>query len=324
MRLQNLILPIQNDLNQVENELKTSINSDIPVLQDIGHHLWQVPGKRLRPIMLLLTARLFPHLKPERITAAVAVEMVHTATLIHDDCIDVADTRRGQPTVFARWGTQTAILTGDYIYAAVIKMLIEQSLYDVLDTIARAMMIVTSGEVNQISHNFDFESTEDSYYQYIYDKTAVLIEATCRIGAMVGGASPEQVAQMAEFGKTLGIAFQIVDDLLDYIGDPEQTGKPVGIDLMEGKVTLPLIHALRQAPAAEREAILPILRQHRESPARWDSIIDFVTRHGGLDYARSQVNFYAKQAKAILKQYQVSPVRTTLMTAVDYVVARNR
>ncbi len=309
---------------QVEDILSNYIQSDIPILQEVKNHLQKSVGKRLRPIFLLLISNLFPCQREDRTTVAAAIEMVHIATLIHDDCIDQAEKRRNLPTIFSVWGTQTAILAGDYLYSSVIKNLLERSLYDVLDSIGKAVMTATCGELRQISQKYNFEATEDEYFISIYEKTAALFEAVCRSGGIMGNATPDEQNILVTFGKNLGISFQIIDDLLDYIGDSEKTGKPVGMDLAEGKVTLPLIYALQQATPKQKKNILPILRQYENRAEEWDHILDFVRTTGGLDYARKRANEYVNASKEILFQFSPSPIRDILNKAVEYVVLRNR
>lgn len=324
MELQDLIKPIQDDLIKVEYILANNIQSDVAIIQEIGDHLQKSRGKRLRPIFLLLTTRLFPSYREERLMVAAAVEMVHIATLIHDDCIDEAEKRRGLPTIYSIWGTQTAVLVGDYIYSSIIKNLVDHQLYDVLGIIAQAVMNATTGELRQTSYAHRFDGNEDEYYVWIYEKTAALIEAVCRIGGIMGNANAEEMQVLTDFGKNAGMAFQIVDDLLDFIGDPPKTGKPVGIDLVEGKVTLPLIHALQQSSTAERKRIIPILQQYQESSENWDRILEFVTEKGGLEYARRRALGFSNTAKDILSYFKSSPIRDMLVAGVDYVVSRNR
>jgi octaprenyl-diphosphate synthase len=315
---------VGEELGAVEQEIRSQLRSPVELIQEMGGYIASAGGKRLRPMLLLLAARLAGYRGPRSIRLACAVELLHTATLIHDDVVDQAPLRRGQPSVNAQWGDDASVLVGDHLYSKSFAMLVRDNDRGVMDTLARATVSMTEAEVLQLERKRAGVTSEEDYVRIITQKTASFICACCRIGALLGGVSGEQVEALTRYGLDVGVAFQISDDSLDFVADQDRLGKAIGADLREGKRTLPLIAMLERASAADAERVRTMLRRRSLAADEIDEIRTLVLRHDGVEYALARAHRYADAAKADLAAFPPSEERETLALIADFVVDRDR
>lgn len=312
------------DLQAVEAEIRGQLDSPVPLIQEMGGYIAGAGGKRLRPMLLLLAARLAGARGPRCVRLACVVELLHTATLIHDDVVDQAPLRRGRPSANAQWGDDASVLVGDHLYSKSFAMLVRDNDRAVMETLARATVSMTEAEVFQLERKRSGLATEADYVRIITQKTASFISACCRIGGLLGDIPEEQVEALTRYGLDIGVAFQISDDSLDFVADQNRLGKAIGADLREGKRTLPLIAMLKRATAAEAERVRTLLRSHALSPAEVEEIRRLVVEYAGVEYALERAHAYAVAAKQDLEAFAASDERETLALIADFVVDRDR
>jgi octaprenyl-diphosphate synthase len=327
--LENLLkdrvrVTIGPELAAIEAEIAREVDSAVPLIREMGEFIAGAGGKRLRPILLVMAARLAGYAGPRAVRLGCVVELLHTATLIHDDVVDQAPLRRGKPSANARWGDDASILVGDHLYSKSFALMVRDGDPAILETLARATVSMTEAEVFQLERKRSGTLTEADYLRIITQKTASFISACCRIGAILGQAGPERIEAMTRYGQHVGIAFQISDDTLDFVADEARFGKAIGGDLREGKRTLPLIAALERATAAERERVEAVLKRHAASPEEIEEIRQLVVKYEGVDYAMAQAHRFARRAKDDLGPFAPSEDRETLVLIADYVVDRDR
>jgi octaprenyl-diphosphate synthase len=317
--------PVRRQLDEVQKRLRGLFRTPIPILNEVGGHVLATRGKKFRPTLLLLTARLRGTLGTDAIVCATVVELVHAAALIHDDSVDRSHLRRGKPTVNGLWTDEMAIIMGDYLYAQSMSLLVEYKLNDAMGVLAAAVTEMSCGEALEFQHAYDLDVTEAEYEDLIRAKTGTLIGASTEIGAGLDGGARDgkRRRSLRRFGDHVGVAFQIVDDLFDYLSDTEVTGKPVGYDLAEGKVTLPLIAALRQASEADRRRLRALAGRKKWTQGQWVQLRTLIERAGGFRYARERAAALARDARAILASEPSTPARRALESAVDYAVHRD-
>jgi octaprenyl-diphosphate synthase len=324
--------PVRRELDAVQDQLRQMFRTPIPILNQVGGHVLATRGKKFRPTLLLLVAKMRGSLGPGAVTCAAVVEMVHAAALIHDDSVDGSALRRGKPTVNGLWTDQMAIIVGDYLYAQAMGLLVRNKQQLAMDVMARVVADMSCGEALEFQYAFNLDVTEDQYLELVRAKTGSLIGAATEIGAGQNGdaRSAVRIARYRRFGETLGVAFQIVDDLFDYLSDPSETGKPVGSDLAEGKVTLPLLAALRNATEADRRVMRRLALTRKWTPAQWTRLRALIERAGGFDYARAKAASLADEARAIPNgdlrasaRNGAAAARAALDRAVDYAVHRS-
>ena len=317
--------PVRRQLDQVQNRLKGLFKTPIPILNEVGGHVLATRGKKFRPTLLLLTAKLRGHLGEDAVVCATVVELVHAAALIHDDSVDRSQLRRGMPTVNGLWTDEMAIIMGDYLYAQSMSLLVDNGHNQAMSILARVVSEMSCGEALEFQHAYDLDVTEAQYEELIRAKTGSLIGASTEIGAGLNGGARDlkRRERYKVFGEKVGVAFQIVDDLFDYLSVPEVTGKPVGYDLAEGKVTLPLIAALRQATEADRKRLRRLAGRKKWTPAQWTSLTALIERAGGFRYARERATALAGESRGILVNEPASTARRALDAAVDYAVQRD-
>ena len=318
--------PVRRELERVQNRLRGLFRTPIPILNQVGGHIMATRGKKFRPTMLLLVARLRGHLGKDAVICATVVEMVHAAALIHDDSVDRSDLRRGMPTVNGLWTDEMAIIMGDYLYAQAMSVLVENKQDVAMQILSRVVTEMSCGEALEFQYAFNLEVTEAEYEELVRAKTGSLIGAATEIGAGLngGGTDARRRARYRQFGERVGVAFQIVDDLLDYLGDPEATGKPVGYDLAEGKVTLPLIAALRLAGERDRTRIKRLAERKRWTVGQWNQLRELIDKSGGFEYARQRAQQLADESHRVLAGEPDGAARRALDCAVDYAVQRDR
>lgn len=313
--------PIEQELNELESRFRSIIKTDVKLINDIFNHIIATKGKRLRPMLLLLCSNLQGKPTEKAIEAATIVELLHTATLIHDDVVDNSDMRRGLPSINSIWENKISVLIGDFLFAEVLYHLTRLNDPRMLEIIAQITTQMSQGELLQMERAQDFQMDEDTYFQLIHNKTASLTAATCQLGGLCcTQPDPDHIENLGEFGHHLGIAFQIKDDLLDYDGTIDKLGKPIGKDLLENIITLPLLHSLKQADETTRQEILSILRNGRLDQK--DKIYDFVRDHGGYDYANQLALYHIQQAERRLERYQDSPYKQSLLLLTKFITSR--
>ena len=322
--LEGIRNPIAEPFERFQTELDDAFTCDVGLVGTVGAHLHRAFGKRFRPTLVLLAAKGFGRVSDEAVHGAVVVELIHTATLIHDDSVDKSLVRRGLPTVNSAFNNDTAILMGDYLYSKAFSILVTKRMYEAMDLLAEATHRMSQGELRQIEQKNRLDLTEQEYMRVIDEKTACLMSAGCELGANEAGANAKSRDALNRFGRALGLAFQITDDLMDYLGAEQITGKARGNDLDGGKVTLPLIKALREAPARERRAMEDMIRSRAFLNGHWSEVVRFVTVHGGVAYSQKTSATLAERAEEELEAVPDLEIRESLKDAVRYAVTRER
>jgi octaprenyl-diphosphate synthase len=309
-------------MDRVEEMLFSAIASDVEVLHDICAHILRSGGKRLRPLMLLLTARFCNYAGTRHVPLACVLEYIHTATLLHDDVIDHAEMRRGNSSAHILWGNQATILAGDFFLSRAFSLAVGADNLKILDVIARTSICLTEAETYQVSKAGDPMTSEEDYFFIVRNKTASLIAAASRIGAILGGVSAAEEQALESYGLHLGIAFQIMDDVLDYCSSEKEFGKSIGKDLQEGSITLPFIAALRQSSPVDRAGMIAMITAKNYQQDELGRIMQLIEKYGGNTYARDQARAYVRTATAALEIFKATEQRQALIDLADYVVAR--
>jgi octaprenyl-diphosphate synthase len=321
---------LAEDLALVEGAMRAQLASASEVLAALGDHVLGSGGKRMRPALLLLAAELCGYTGPRRIHVAAAVELLHTATLLHDDVVDLSELRRGRPSANARWGNRRAVLVGDYFYARASSLIVEDGDLDILWIFADTIRSMAEGELLQLQRSFDPSVTEAHYFQVIERKSAVLLSAACESGAILGGVTRAERRRLAEYGRELGLAFQLRDDALDYEDREADLGKRPYGDLREGKVTLPLLLALKRCTPAEREAVASLLKTvshvEPETAAALDltPAIEVVKRYRGVEDTVRRADEHARRARTAIAPFPDAGAQSDLLAAAEFAVQRDR
>ena len=310
MQATDLYSSVRDDFTAVDAAIIEHLSSQVPLVEKIGQYIIESGGKRLRPLLVLLAARACGYQQDQHITLAAAVEFIHTATLLHDDVVDTSDLRRGKPTANNKWGNSSSVLVGDFLYSRAFQMLVSIGQVDVMDTLSNATNVIAEGEVLQLLNAKNPDVSEADYLHVILGKTAMLFEAASHTGAQLAKANTEQADALRRFGRHLGIAFQLIDDLMDYAGDQATMGKNVGDDLAEGKPTLPLIHAMAHATDDERKLIRKAIRQG--SCENISEIQSILSRCGSLNYTHARACQETQDALTCLESLNDSPYKTSL------------
>lgn len=313
---------IRPDLERIEAEIERNLSSSVPLISTVGRHIMGSGGKRLRPLLMILSARLCGYQGNHDAALAVVFEFLHASSLLHDDVVDNAEFRRSQPAANVLWGNQGVVLVGDFLYSKSILMTVGHNNIRILEALSEATTKMAEGEVLQLIHADNLELDEPEYLEVITRKTAVLISAACQIGAIFGGGTTAQERALTTYGLNLGIAFQLIDDTLDFTGDADELGKPVGNDIQQGKATLPLIFVLRNGSATERArlktlfTVEPMLAEHLQE------IKQCVTASGGIAYAAQRAMEYVDKAKEAIQIFPHHPAKEILLDIADYVICR--
>ena len=310
MQATDLHFSVKSDFAAVDAAIIEHLSSQVPMVEKIGQYIIESGGKRLRPLLVLLSARACGYQQQQHITLAAVVEFIHTATLLHDDVVDTSDLRRGKPTANNKWGNSSSVLVGDFLYSRAFQMLVSIGNIDVMGTLSNATNVIAEGEVLQLLNAKNPDVSEADYLHVILGKTAMLFEAASQTGAQMAQASSEQTEALRRFGRHLGVAFQLIDDLMDYSGDQTSMGKNAGDDLAEGKPTLPLIHAMAHAADDERKLIRKAIRQG--SCDEIDKIQSILIRCGSLDYTRARATQETQDALDCLNIVNDSPYKQSL------------
>jgi octaprenyl-diphosphate synthase len=321
---ERVALLVGDDLEAVEKLIRQELDSPVDLIQQMGAYIAGAGGKRLRPILLLLAARLAGARGERPVRLACVVELLHTATLIHDDVVDQAPLRRGRPSANAQWGDDASVLVGDHLYSKSFDLLVRDNDRAVMETLARATVSMTEAEVFQLERKRTGVTSESDYVRIITQKTASFISACCRIGGLLGGIPAAPLDALTLYGLDIGIAFQISDDSLDFVADQDRLGKAIGADLREGKRTLPLIAMLERATPAQADRVREMLRRRTLEPAEVDEIRRLVLEHDGVEYALERAHAYARAAKRDLQAFPPSEERDVLTLVADFVVDRDR
>ncbi len=310
------------DLKRVDQEFRKNLKSGVPIIAAIGEHLLLSGGKRLRPLLLLLAARACGYQGEEHITLASLIEFIHTATLLHDDVVDRAELRRGMASANAKWGNEACVLVGDFLFTKCFSLLVENGNRKILQAIAKATTSMAEGELEELIRTNDLSLTEEDYLSIVNRKTASLFSAATQVGAILGGASEEGEVGLDHFGRELGIAFQLIDDNLDYISREEELGKKIGIDLKDGKITLPLIHTLNQCTEQEKVLIHRTLSTDSMTEEAFLQILTLIEKYRGIHYTWEKARAYVEKAKGHLQFLPDSREKEALKALADYVVER--
>ncbi|MEM1110620.1 MAG: polyprenyl synthetase family protein [Pseudomonadota bacterium] len=310
--MQELHATVAAEFEQVNALIIEQLHSNVDMVENIGHYIVDAGGKRLRPLLTLLTGAALGGCKPEHVKLAAVIEFIHTATLLHDDVVDISSLRRGRLTANAEFGNAPSVLVGDFLYTRAFQLMVQLADMDILDHMADTTNTIAEGEVLQLVRAGDADTTEAQYLDVITRKTAILFAAACYSSATLSGTQPGQRDALQTFGLNLGIAFQMIDDVLDYEGDPAAMGKNVGDDLTEGKPTLPLIYTLAHGTASEQDVVREAITQ--KSAANIDAVLAAVNRCGALEHTRAQAQQYHDLALSQLDSLPASAARDALVT----------
>jgi octaprenyl-diphosphate synthase len=324
LALTQIFDPIRADLEKVDHEFGRHVESQVELIPTIGKYIQTSGGKRMRPAVLLMAARLSGYQGDRAVLYAAVVEFIHTATLVHDDIIDDSDLRRGRLAVHSRWGNDITVLLGDYLYIKSMALALTHDSLDLVRVLCDVTLRMIEGELFQLTKNGDADITEDEHFDIIRRKTAYLFGGCAQIGGMLGKVGSDREQALREYGFNLGIAFQLVDDLLDVTGNAEALGKPIGGDLREGKMTLPLIHLLQQNDDVGASIIRDIIASRTVGPGQWEELLRALRHHRSLDYAYRKASEFAERAKKPLYAFPPSSERDALLALPDYILSRDR
>jgi octaprenyl-diphosphate synthase len=322
LTVEEILSPIKAEMNEFESRFRESMRSKVPLLDKITHYIIRRKGKQMRPMFVFLTTKMLGKMGDKAYDAASLIELLHTATLVHDDVVDDANERRGFFSLNALWKNKVAVLVGDYMLSKVLLLSIEKNNVRLLEVVARAVREMSEGELLQIEKARRLDITEEVYFEVIRQKTASLISTCCEAGAIA--ADREDMAErMRRFGELVGLAFQIKDDIFDY-GTPGKIGKPTGLDIRERKMTLPLIYTLNTAPKEVRSELINIVKNHNEDKRYVNRAIELVTLHGGIQYAHQKMMELKEQALLELKDIPDSDAKRSVIGLVEYTTLREK
>lgn len=314
---------INDELEQFNSQFKKSIWSDTKIVNFIIRYLLKQKGKKIRPLLVILSSKICGDVSDRTYRGATLVELLHTATLVHDDVVDEAETRRGFPSINAVWKNKAAVLIGDYLLAKGLMTAVDGNDFDFLRVITNTVKRMSEGELLQSSKTRKLNNDEETYYRIISDKTASLLSTCCEVGARAVTDDDIKITAMRNFGEKLGIAFQIRDDILDYIGKKSILGKPLGGDIREKKLTLPLIYALKNSSKEKSNEVMKILKM-KERKMDVDKVIDFVIQNGGIEYSENAAKEYGEKAKKELSIFPDSEIKSSLLELVDFIIERTK
>src|SRR5687767_6012259 len=318
LRLEDIKAPIAREMEEFEPKFRASMKSNVLLLDKIMNYIVKRKGKQMRPMFVFLCAGMCGKINESTFRGASLIELLHTAALVHDDVVDEANYRRGFFSVNALWKNKVAVLVGDFLLTRGLMLSVENKDFNLLRIVTDAVREMSEGELLQIEKSRRLDITEEVYYEIIRQKTASLIASCCAVGASSGGAADPIVERMRAFGEKIGMAFQIKDDLFDY--GEQEIGKPVGIDIKEKKMTLPLINSLSKAGWLEKRRIISIVKNESEKPRKVREVIDFVKQSGGIEYAKTAMNRYHQDAIGLLKNFPESPYKKSLEQLVQFTI----
>ena len=313
----------ENHLEKIEAELSENLKPYLDLVSDVARHILFAGGKRLRPLLLVLSARLCGYKEDYAKTVSTALEYLHAATLLHDDIVDDAILRRGKTVAHSLYGNATTVLVGDFLLARALAICADSGKIKVIHIISDLTENMSTGEVHQLMRKGDVSLTEEEYLEVIRRKTAVLFQAACTVSAVIADAPEEKEKALSDFGYHLGIAFQMADDLFDYTMDTAALGKEVGADLREGKLTLPVIHALKQANPADRDAMIKIIKNEAFTVDEFNALVDLLKKNDGIAYTEKKAEFCIAKAKEALSVFEPSKTKDSLVDIANYALARS-
>lgn len=322
--MESVIALVKDDMLAVERQFEQHLQSNVQLISQVGQYVLSSGGKRIRPMLLILSSRLCHYQGDKHIELAGVVEFIHTATLLHDDVVDSASLRRGNRSANSVWGNQASVLVGDFLFAKSFSVMVGSESLKILKILSDTTTQLAEGEILQLINTCDLEVDEEKYLQVVRDKTAILIAAACQVGGVLAGADADQEQALREFGLEIGTAFQLMDDALDYVADQEDFGKEKGHDLFEGKMTLPLIHAYAQATAAERREVARIVEAEELKAEDLHYVCSLITDRGGIEFTREKARQRIEEGKKRLAVFPDSEIRQALFTLADFVVSRNK
>lgn len=323
MKIEEVWKNLEQDLADVETCISNHLQSKAPLIAEVGFHLLKGGGKRIRPLLLLLSARACGYAGDRHYLLASIIEYIHTASLLHDDVIDEANIRRGQKSANRVWGNQASILVGDYLYSKALYLAVREENQKIMDVLSDATTVMSEGEVMQLTQIGNLDITEKEYLDVVTYKTAVLISAACHLGAILADAPQETQEAMVNFGMNVGIAFQLVDDALDYSAQERKLGKKVGKDLMEGKITLPLIHTLHHSSDKESQKTRQLFQNGQLQDKDIEFIFQCIEDHKGVGYTLDKTQIYIQKAKDSLNPLEDSPAKDALLAVSDFIYQRD-
>ncbi|MDB4324280.1 polyprenyl synthetase family protein [Crocinitomicaceae bacterium] len=322
MTVKQILEPIGEEMSEFEGRFTESMKSKVPMLNKITHYIIRRKGKQMRPMFIFLTAKMLGDVDEKSYDAATLVELLHTATLVHDDVVDDANERRGFFSVNALWKNKIAVLVGDFMLSKVLLLSIENENLKMLAVVARAVREMSEGELLQIEKARKLDITEEIYFEVIRKKTASLIATCCELGAI--SVERFDVSEtMREFGETIGIAFQLKDDIFDY-GEPGNIGKPTGLDIRERKMTLPLIHVLNNSPLEIKKELINIVKNHNEDPKKVKRAIELVIENGGIEYTHRKMEEYKQKSLELISRIPESSSKKALIGLIEYTINRKK
>jgi len=315
-----IITPVKEELEEFQKQFSSVLKSKVALLDIILKYVLKQKGKKIRPLLVLLSAKLIGKINQRTYLAANLVELLHTATLIHDDVVDDAKTRRGIASINAVWKNKASVLIGDYLLSRGLLISLENNECGFLQTTSEAVKRMSEGELLQIQKARNFDATEETYFKVISDKTASLIKTCCKLGAQSVSENNEDIKNLSVFGENLGIAFQLRDDNLDYVGRKSLLGKSTGNDLKEKKFTLPLIYSLANSPKSKANQIMKLIKS--DSRTKFSDVYDFVNEYGGIEYTNSKTKHYCSVASDSIKSYPDSDVKKSLLDLLEFIGSR--
>ena len=321
--IKDIKAPIREEMLLFESKFKDAMRSPVPLLDKIMHYIIKRKGKQMRPMFVFLTGKLFNEVNDTTYRAASLIELLHTATLVHDDVVDEANMRRGFFSINALWKNKISVLVGDYLLSQGLLLSLENKEYDLLQIVSKAVREMSEGELLQIEKARKLDIEEDVYFDIIRQKTATLIAACCACGASAANQGEETIQKMHQFGELVGVAFQMKDDLFDYYSD-STIGKPTGIDIKEQKMTLPLIYALNHADKKQRKFIINTVKNHNTDTEKVRKVIAYVKQSGGIEYTVNKMKTYQQKALALLQDFKDNDARKSLELLVNYVIERKK
>lgn len=322
MKIEEIIALVAEEMKGVEGEFEKNLASEVALIPAIGRYIMKSGGKRIRPLLLILSARLSGYRGENAVPLAAIMEFIHTATLLHDDVVDNANLRRGQESANLAFGNSASVLVGDFLFSKSFSLLTRHGNMEILQAVSDATTLMAEGEVLQLIKTCDLGISEDEYFEVVINKTAVLLAAACQVGGLLGGLDGEKIKALYDFGMELGIAFQLTDDCLDYIAEEREFGKAVGADLAEGKITLPLIHTVARINEEEKNLVREIIEKDEIAPDDLAFITGLIKTHDGIGRARGKALERIRSGKESLLVFPPSVEREAMLSLADYVVAR--
>jgi len=322
-KIKDIKKPIEKEMSLFEDKFKSSLKTSVPLLDKIMHYIIKRKGKQMRPMFVFLSAKLFGNINESSYSAASLIELLHTATLVHDDVIDESNFRRGFFSINALWKNKISVLVGDFLLSRGLLLAVEKNEFSLLKIMSTAVKDMSEGELMQIEKTRKLNITEDEYFEIIKKKTATLISACCESGASSSNTSDENIKTMSDFGEKVGIAFQIKDDLFDYT-QSTLIGKPTGLDIREKKMTLPLIYTLNNVSKNDKKFIINTIKNDSKNPKKVEQIIMLVKKNKGLEFAESKMNYYFNQSINLLENFENNEAKQSLTQLVEYVIKRKK